>query len=65
MIRAFIDDLKKELWLRRREQLVWKTKDGKLVPLKQMTTDHIINAIRCFDENDEEEIVLENSDILD
>ena len=62
---ADIEDLEKELWLREREELAWKTKDGKLIPLKEMTTEHIINAIAYFDKFYEmREVVLENSDIL-
>lgn len=48
-MKADIEDLKKELWLRQRENLVWETKDGKLIPLKEMTTEHIVNAVNYFD----------------
>ena len=65
MIKADIGDLERELWLRRREKLVWETRDGKMIPLTQMTTDHIINAINYFQRVEEErEIVLENQDVL-
>ena len=65
-MKADIEDLKKELWLRQRENLVWETKDGKLIPLKEMTTEHIINAINYFDMvYEEREIVLENSHVLE
>lgn len=51
---ADIEDLTKELWLRQRNegQLKWKTKDGKQIPIKDMTTQHIINAINRMTEND-------------
>ena len=50
---ADIKDLTKELWLRQRNegQLKWKTKDGKQIPIKDMTTQHIINAINRMTEN--------------
>ena len=64
-MKADIEDLKRELWLRQRENLVWETKDGNLIPLKEMTTEHIINAINYFDRvYEEREIVLENSHVL-
>lgn len=51
---ADIEDLTKELWLRQRNegQLKWKTKDGEQIPIKDMTTQHIINAINRMTEND-------------
>lgn len=51
---ADIQDLTKELWLRQRNEgkLKWKTKDGKQIPIKDMTTQHIINAINRMTEND-------------
>lgn len=51
---ADIQDLTKELWLRQRNEgkLKWKTKDGKQIPIKDMTTQHIINAISRMTEND-------------
>ena len=65
MIKADIEDLEKELWLRQREEMVWETKDGKLIPLKEMKTDHIINAIKYFERvYEEREIVIENSDVI-
>lgn len=65
MKKASIEDLEKELWLREREEMVWETKDGKLIPLKEMTTEHIINAINYFDRlYEEREIVCENSDVI-
>lgn len=65
-MKADIEDLKREVWLRQRENLVWETKDGKLIPLKEMTTEHIINAINYFDKVYEmREIVLENSHVLE
>ena len=32
---------------------VWRTKDGKLIPVKEMTTQHIQNCMNFLDEDDE------------
>jgi hypothetical protein len=65
MMKADIEDLEKELWLRQREELIWETKDGTQIPLKEMSTEHIVNAINYFNRLEEErEIVLENQHIL-
>jgi hypothetical protein len=29
---------------------IWRTRDGRLIPVRQMTTDHIINCIRLIQE---------------
>ena len=64
-VNATVEDLRKELWLRKRKKLVWETKDGQLIPLEQMTEKHLENAINYFDRMEEmKEIVLENQDIL-
>lgn len=65
MIKADIEDLEKELWLRQREDMIWETKDGKQIPLKEMTTEHIINAIKyVYKHNTMRDIILGNSDVL-
>ena len=48
---ASYDDLKLELWLRNRNSgsIVWKTKTDKLIPLKDMDTVHIQNAITTIE----------------
>ena len=50
---ATLVDLEKELWLRKREKMMWTTKDGKLIPLKEMSTRHILNAINYLETLDE------------
>ena len=64
-MKATVDDLRRELWLRKREKLVWETKNGQLIPLKLMSEEHLENAINYFDRMEEmREIVLDNQDIL-
>lgn len=64
-MKATVDDLRKELWLRKREKLVWETKNGQLIPLELMSEEHLENAINYFDKMEEmREIVLENQDFL-
>lgn len=44
---ADIDDLELELWLRQRDEglIVWKTKSGETIQLKNMSDNHLKNAI--------------------
>lgn len=64
MIKAEYNDLIRELWLRKREQFYWETRDGKKIPLTQMTDEHLVNAINYINRMDEErEIVFENWEI--
>lgn len=65
---ADADDLKLELWLRRRNsgKLVWTTKDNTKIPIKDMFTQHIINALNMLErQNELEDILLDNLDIID
>jgi len=50
-----LNDLLLEQWLRKRQsgELVWTTRDGKEIPLKDMTDKHIENAIKCVSRNGE------------
>ena len=60
---ATLEDLKLELWLRKRNAggLVWITKNGLRIPLKDMTDSHLENAIRKEQEFQElKECTLEN-----
>lgn len=47
MKRADITDILQERWLRRRDsgELVWKTKGGIEIPIKDLSDDHIENII--------------------
>ena len=72
MRKATIQDLKLELWLRKRNSgfIIWTTKDGKNIPIKYMNTDHLVNTFKmllkqetiaeCF----KDIMVCEESDIL-
>lgn len=44
---ADLDDLRLELWLRRRNAglLVWNTREGREIPVKEMTCTHLEKAI--------------------
>ena len=52
---ASLSDLKMELWLRRRclGDIVWVTKDGRDIPIKNMCRNHLINAINMIENNNE------------
>lgn len=62
MTKASYTDLQFELWLRRREQgeIVWITKEGKVIPIKDMTNPHLVNTMRMLErQSDIETIYLE------
>lgn len=53
---AKLNDLKVELWLRQRERgsIIWRTKEGKEIPIKEMTDAHLLNTINLLEEVEEE-----------
>lgn len=64
---ADINDLKLELWLRRRNsgELVWVTKANTKIPIKDMSTSHVINAINMLEWQSElEDVYLGNLDVI-
>lgn len=50
MRRATIQDLKLELWLRQRSSssIIWTTKDGKNISIKDMDNNHLVNALKML-----------------
>ena len=49
-MKATLDDLLRELWLRRRNnsEIIWITKDKKEIPINEMTDSHLINTINML-----------------
>jgi hypothetical protein len=50
MRRTTIQDLKLELWLRQRNSgsIIWTTKDGKNISIKDMDNNHLVNALKML-----------------
>lgn len=59
MVEATLSDLRLELWLRKRDSLYWETREGKQIPLKQMSTEHIINALNYFSRVQEQKEIMD------
>lgn len=53
MIKADLEDLKLEYWLRQRnaDRIAWVTKEGKVIPIKDMTDAHLVNTINMIERN--------------
>lgn len=49
-INADLSDLMTELWLRNRKKglIVWTTKDGKVIPIKDLDDKHLVNIVRML-----------------
>ena len=50
---ANIDELRLEEFLRGRNsgKLVWKTKEGKIIPLKELSDEHLTNILNVYYRN--------------
>lgn len=55
-IKADFQDLKIEAWLRAREagKIVWVTREGKQIPIKEMTDTHLCNTLKMLERQAEE-----------
>lgn len=54
---ATLSDFKLERWMRRRNtgQIAWQTKDGKVIPIKEMTDEHLEHTIRMIERRERED----------
>ena len=68
MIKASLKDLEMEMFLRMRDKglIVWETKDGKKIPINELSDSHLTNIIsflykKMYDDDNDMEM-LENYD---
>ena len=50
---ATVEDLRLEQFLRNRNsgKLIWKTKEGKIIPLKELSDEHLTNILNVYYRN--------------
>lgn len=56
---ATLEDIKFEIKLRIHKNLVWKTKDGKETPLKDLDDKHLFNIYKMLSKQEEDNFELE------
>ena len=54
MREADIDDIRLEIWIRERNdrEIVWETKDGTKIPMRDMSLSHLRNVERMLERAD-------------
>lgn len=54
MREADIDDIRLEIWIRERNdrEIVWETKDGAKIPIRDMSLSHLRNVERMLERNE-------------
>lgn len=62
---ATIEDLRLEQFLRNRNsgKLVWKTKEGRIIPLKELSDEHLQNIIKVYSKNKEQTTAIKPSSL--
>lgn len=62
---ATLEDLKLELFLRQRESgdLVWKTKNNEVIPIKNLELNHLQNIINSFNKHIEQSVNIQHSSL--
>ena len=62
-MKASLFDLQLERWLRaiNNGDIVWTTKEGNQVPIKDMTDTHLVNTINMLERKSIEELELEEA----
>ena len=65
-MKASLDDLYKEQWIRKRDskEIVWTTRDGREVPVKEMSDTHLNNTIKYLEKIKEYKLMKTEFDAL-
>ena len=62
---ATIEDLRLEQFLRNRNsgKLIWKTKEGRVIPLKELSDEHLTNILNAYSRNKEQTTTIKPSSL--